>query len=176
MMPDKPIKYGGMIPTSLLNEIIPKTGRNFEIPYMWVAHRFGWDLTTCSNCHKQRHELHRCFGKEWKINNFPIHCIYCILQHVFCYDGLLCGQCISFGYFDNGKFIGCEQDKDREDGIGNPEFRQKMISVLRFQEGLLHQESILALWAIWRFRKDCPVSWLPRDIVKLIVFFIRGVY
>lgn len=161
------------------NDVISGTGRNFRITNFRFVLRFKYELFTCQRCKIPRHNLITGyldgFGKVPETD----FCVYCQIEYSSATPDSVCGNCMSFGTFTNdGHFFACGQDSNNELYPANQNVRKKFISKLKYEEGLLHQESIITFLLIWYFGEDdCPLFCsLPREIVNLIVYFVRELY
>ena len=162
----------------LATQEIPGTGKNFEINGCKYTNRFTGEMFFCEICKTNRHILLCCSDNGFiTIPISEISCIYCnIISSPFRDADRICANCIAYGTFINGTFIGCGQDDEYYEN--DVSLKNKVLKNVRFHESMLHEKSIIAFLIIWHFRdQECPyVFSLPREIINIIISFIQELY
>jgi len=184
--------------------VISKTGLSFTITACNGIYRFLHAQFICDICKKQRHHTSRLsplwglksnkkyiqLNKLWKlcyVEYARMACIYCRIQAAsvndpFESDGQeieeqVCGNCLSYGEWTRDRYESCgthDNDEEISTTIIN-DVKSKLTSYIKWQESLIHKDSILAFYCIWRFDKNEHVKTLPKEIVNIIISFIQGV-
>jgi len=181
--------------------MIHQAGTPFTISACNGKYRFLHAVFICDICTKQRHHIIRMrpfkliqkknfmmLDRLWKLFNndhkryeAQTACIYCTIQkatiHGDLIDANVCGNCLGYGEWTDNKFhsCGCIQ-KELDDDL-TKKIRYDLTSYIKWQESLIHKDSILAFYCIWLCRKEecIYVGLLPGEIVNMIISFVQGI-